>query len=187
VGNGVIIILPHRFEHPLRWYYRAWEVTKCELGTVTYGIMSTPNLMKIRPAILFIESVLTDTTCEGVGSGKVRILMGMRRGSWIMASSTFHLTTSSNCHVGITECRKLKKYEFGVVTYGTASTPTFMKIHPATLFLLNAYRRIYIVKWFIWVGLGLVSDAHAQRIMGNGVINIPPRDFKQLSRWYNRV
>jgi hypothetical protein len=34
--------------------------------------------------------------------------------------------------------------------------------------------------------LGLICDAHAQRIMGNGVI-IPPRDFEHLSRWDDRV
>jgi hypothetical protein len=33
---------------------------------------------------------------------------------------------------------------------------------------------------------GWVSDAHAQRIMRNGVI-IPPHDFKHPSRWYYRV
>jgi hypothetical protein len=39
----------------------------------------------------------------------------------------------------------------------------------------------------------LVSNAHAQRIMGNGddiiiiiVVIIPPYDFKQLSSWYCR-
>jgi hypothetical protein len=34
---------------------------------------------------------------------------------------------------------------------------------------------------------GKVCDAHAQRVMGNGVIIIPPHDFKQSSRWYYRV
>lgn len=29
-------------------------------------------------------------------------------------------------------------------------------------------------------------NTHAQRLIGNGVI-IPPRDFKQQSRWYCRV
>jgi hypothetical protein len=31
------------------------------------------------------------------------------------------------------------------------------------------------------------SDAHAQSIMGSGVIKIPPHDLKQPSRWYYRV
>jgi hypothetical protein len=31
----------------------------------------------------------------------------------------------------------------------------------------------------------LVSDAHAQRIMANGVI--PPRKFERPSRWYYRM
>jgi hypothetical protein len=35
--------------------------------------------------------------------------------------------------------------------------------------------------------LGSVSDGHAQKIMRNGVIVIPPHDFKQLSGWYCRV
>jgi hypothetical protein len=34
--------------------------------------------------------------------------------------------------------------------------------------------------------LGDASDAHAQMIMGNGVI-IPPHKFKQLSCWYYRL
>jgi hypothetical protein len=28
------------------------------------------------------------------------------------------------------------------------------------------------------------SDAHAQRIMGNDVIVIPPHESKHMSRWY---
>jgi hypothetical protein len=52
----------------------------------------------------------TGITCEEVGLGLVRLRMRthMRRWSWIVASSTFHLTTSRNCHVSIMECRKLK-------------------------------------------------------------------------------
>jgi hypothetical protein len=36
--------------------------------------------------------------------GKVRSVMRMRWGSWVMASSSFHLTTSNNRHVDIIEC-----------------------------------------------------------------------------------
>jgi hypothetical protein len=36
-------------------------------------------------------------------------------------------------------------------------------------------------------GLVYVRDAHAQRIMRNIVIVIPPHGFKQLSHWYYRV
>jgi hypothetical protein len=39
---------------------------------------------------------------------------------------------------------------------------------------------------FGWVRFGLVSNAHAQGKMGNGVI-IPPHDFKQPSRCYYRL
>jgi hypothetical protein len=35
----------------------------------------------------------------------------------------------------------------------------------------------------VWLGCG----AHAQRITGNGVIIIPPHDFKQPPSWYHRV
>jgi hypothetical protein len=38
-----------------------------------------------------------------------------------------------------------------------------------------------------WVRLGEVSDAHAQWIMGNGVVIISPHDLQFPSRWYCRV
>jgi hypothetical protein len=40
--------------------------------------------------------------------------------------------------------------------------------------------------WRRKVGSGWVGDAHAQKIMGNGVIS-PPHDFKLPTRWCCRV
>jgi hypothetical protein len=54
--------------------------------------------------------------------------------------------------------------------------------------LLNAHRwMLQVQSNLCWVGLGQVCDAHEQRIISNGVINIPPHDFKQPSRWYYRL
>jgi hypothetical protein len=64
----------------------------------------------------------------------VRLLMRMRRGSWVTASS-FHLTTSGNCHVGFVGS---KWYEIGLMTCGITSVPNFIKFRPAIRQLLNA-------------------------------------------------
>jgi hypothetical protein len=37
---------------------------------------------------------------------------------------------------------------------------------------------------FLEVGLDWVRLAHAQMVMNSGVINTPPHDFRQPSRWY---
>jgi hypothetical protein len=36
--NGVVVIItPHDFEHPSRWYYSVYEVKMCLLRVVTSG------------------------------------------------------------------------------------------------------------------------------------------------------
>jgi hypothetical protein len=63
-----------------------------------------------------------------------------------------------------------------------------MKILSEAIKLLNAYRRKTQVKDEVsWIMSGYVRDAHAQRIMDNGIIITPPHDFKQISRWYFHV
>jgi hypothetical protein len=51
MGNGVIIP-PHYFEQPSRWYHRVWEGTKYEFGEVTYDIMSILSFIKILAGII---------------------------------------------------------------------------------------------------------------------------------------
>jgi hypothetical protein len=65
IGNGVIIP-SHDLEHPSRWYCRVQDVIKYEFGVVTYGIMSIPNLMKIRTDELVIKCAKTEITSEGL-------------------------------------------------------------------------------------------------------------------------
>jgi hypothetical protein len=62
-----------------------------------------------------------------------------------------------------------------------------MKILASIMYLFNAHKLLSQVKLKLgWLRSDWASDAHAQRIMGNGVIT-PPHDFKQLSRWYYRL
>jgi hypothetical protein len=111
VGNGVMSIPPHDLEQPYRWYFRVYGVNNQNLKK-WHGITSVPNIMNFRPAILWLSN--TKYFSEGsVWLGYVRLGMRMRRWLWIVASSTFHLTTSSNCNVGVTECSKLKCIIFG--------------------------------------------------------------------------
>jgi hypothetical protein len=49
---GVIIIPPHDFKPPSRWYYRVQEVQKCDFGVVTCGMTSKPNFINFGPVIL---------------------------------------------------------------------------------------------------------------------------------------
>jgi hypothetical protein len=58
MGNGIIIVPPHDFKHPSRWNFRLKEIKMYEFGTVSDGITSTPNFMKIRPAILQLLNAL---------------------------------------------------------------------------------------------------------------------------------
>lgn len=69
----------------------------------------------------------------------------------------------------------------------TASTTNFMKIRQAIVELLNACLRMSLEKrWsyvsFSWMRLCKMRDVHALTIRGNGVIIIPPHDFKQPLR-----
>jgi hypothetical protein len=84
---------------------------------VTYGITSIPNIKNFRLFILYLlntyerASYLKKVDLGWLGYvrlGYVRLGMRMRRRSRIMASSTFHLTISSNHVLGITECIKLR-------------------------------------------------------------------------------
>jgi hypothetical protein len=49
--NGVIIP-PHEFKQPSRWYYRVWEAGEYDIGEITCGIMSIPNFMLISTDII---------------------------------------------------------------------------------------------------------------------------------------
>jgi hypothetical protein len=44
-----------------------------------------------------------------------------------------------------------------------------------------------VMKTSDYVMLCWDSDAHAHSIMRNGIIIIPPHDFKESSRWYYRM
>jgi hypothetical protein len=46
------------------------------------------------------------------------------------------------------------------------------------------HSQMIISSGFDGVRLGYVKLVHAQMIINDGVNNIPPHDFKQLSRWY---
>jgi hypothetical protein len=52
MGNGVIFVPPHNFEHSSRWLHQLSEIKKYEFGVVCPGMTSIPNFMKIRPAVL---------------------------------------------------------------------------------------------------------------------------------------
>jgi hypothetical protein len=60
MGNGVIIIPPHDFKQPSRWYYRVQKIKKHEFRVVTYGIKSIPNFINFRSAILFLSNPHAD-------------------------------------------------------------------------------------------------------------------------------
>jgi hypothetical protein len=68
-------------------------------------------------------------------------------------------------------------YDSGEVSYGITSMPNSMNVRQAIQKLLNSSKRGISCED---VRLGPVSDAHARKIMGNGVI-IPPHHFKQPS------
>jgi hypothetical protein len=82
-----------------------------------------------------------------------------------------------------------------MVTCGMMYIPKLINFHPAILYLRNAHIRKSFVKTLGcvglgWVGLGYVRLGEVsgeQRVMGSGVIIIPPHKFKQLSCWYYRV
>jgi hypothetical protein len=64
MGNGVLIVPPHEFEHPSRWYYQSLEIKKHRSGLCFNGMISTPNFMKIRSPvpIYMAETVVRKTT-----------------------------------------------------------------------------------------------------------------------------
>jgi hypothetical protein len=99
--------------------------------------------------------------------------MRMRKGPCGMASSSFHLKISSKRHLVITNSINLR-HDFGKFD-GIIFIPYFMNFRPAIASLLNAYG------WIAQIWLGQVRDAHAQRMMRNGVTIIAPHDFKQPS------
>jgi hypothetical protein len=83
----------------------------------------------------------------------------MRRWSLIAASSTFHLMTSRNCHIGITECRKLKCKILRIDLWHNVHA----KFHeyPSSYYLV-------------------IKCVQVQRIVGN----VPPPEFQHPSWWY---
>jgi hypothetical protein len=50
-GNGVLIVTPHSFEHPSRWYYELQEINY-NFGLASNGITPIPNFMNVSPTIL---------------------------------------------------------------------------------------------------------------------------------------
>jgi hypothetical protein len=110
--NGAIIIPPHDIQQPPRWYCRVWEVGKYGIGVVTCCIASIRNFIKILADIVSLLNAYKRTSQLKV---KLRLVwlgllvwLVMRRGSWIMALSSFHLKISCNRHVGDTGCSKLR-------------------------------------------------------------------------------
>jgi hypothetical protein len=111
-GNGVIIP-PH--DSSIRHVgITEWRKLKSvSLEFVTYGMTSIPNFMTSLTVTILLKNVNTRLQLEKrfgwVGLGRVRLVMRMRRGSWLMTSSpSFHLATLSMRHDGITKCRKLE-------------------------------------------------------------------------------
>jgi hypothetical protein len=102
----------------------------------------------------------------------------MCRWSLIAASSSFHLTNSSNRHVGNTECRKLK-LKIWIVDIWHDVHNNFMDFRQVFLYLLNIYKRTSPLR--VLVGLGYVRLAHAQTVINSGVIKLPPHEFNQPS------
>jgi hypothetical protein len=61
VGNGVLVVPPHDFEHLSRWYYQLYSLKKYCCGLRSNGVISIPNLMKILlsiPEFLLAETVV---------------------------------------------------------------------------------------------------------------------------------
>jgi hypothetical protein len=51
MGFGILIVPPHDFQHPSRWYCQGKEIKKCEFGVFSNSITSIQNSMKVCPAI----------------------------------------------------------------------------------------------------------------------------------------
>jgi hypothetical protein len=88
--------------------------------------------------------------------------------------------------------QEVRKYEFQEVANGVSSVSNVMNFRSAILCLLNANRRLSLVKSLGWVGLGFVSfglasAAHAQRIVDIGVTTPPLQNFMRPSHWYYGV
>jgi hypothetical protein len=120
----------------------------------------------------------------------VRTVMRMRRSSWVMVSSSSHLTTLSIGDVGISECRKLKS--MNLEWCPMAQHPyqiSWKSIQPFSGYWMRAYGYHWWRLWPGWTGLGQVRlglvrlgyacDAHTQRIACNGIRIVPPHDFEQ--------
>jgi hypothetical protein len=89
-----------------------------------------------------------------------------------VASSTFHLTTSSNRHVGITECRKLKCRIWRSDLWHNVHT--IFHEYPPSHFLVIKYVQTghcVLDVGLDWVRLGYVRLAHAQ-IINTGVTDV---------------
>jgi hypothetical protein len=62
MGNGVVILPPHVFDKPLRWYWQLKGIKIYGHGIGTNGVISIPNFMKICPLILELLHVYRRTS-----------------------------------------------------------------------------------------------------------------------------
>jgi hypothetical protein len=88
--------------------------------------------MNFSPAIRQLRNpyrrVSLEKGLDWVGSGEVglvpiRLVVCMRRASFVMTSPSLDLTTTSNSHVGVAKFKNLTKYVFEAVTYCISSVP----------------------------------------------------------------
>jgi hypothetical protein len=52
LGNGVVILPPHAFDDPLRWYWQMKGIKMYDLSARTNGVMSVAKFIEIRLFIL---------------------------------------------------------------------------------------------------------------------------------------
>jgi hypothetical protein len=88
-------------------HWRVWDVNKYAFGGITYGTKSAKFHWNRHRNYLGTKCAQTISQSK-FKLGWVKLVMRMRRGSWVMASSSFHLTNSSNRQVGITGRSKLQ-------------------------------------------------------------------------------
>jgi hypothetical protein len=107
----------------------------------------------------------------------------MPRVSCAMASSSRQLTPPCNSSLVLpyTKCNKLRTF----IPYQCNNMQTKLYLFPLRLYLFM--KLIWRNIWFDGLSFGKVRLSHAQRFLRNGVIVIPPHDFRQLCRWYYRM
>jgi hypothetical protein len=92
---------PRDFEHPSRMYHRVRDVRNYEFEETIYGIKSITSLMNFRPVTLRLWNAYRQISLAK-SLGNVGLVMRMRRGSLVMASS-FHLPILSILYSGVTK------------------------------------------------------------------------------------